>query len=48
MEQTAEMPEDVGIGMGKEDAGGRFTGKVPGDGLYGGCEGGQLRSWILI
>lgn len=33
------MPGDVGTGMGKENAGGGFAGKVPGYGLYGGYQG---------
>lgn len=40
MEQAAGVPGDVGTGMGKEDAGRGLAGEVPGDGLYGGYQGG--------
>ena len=36
----AGMPGYVGAGMGGEDAGGGLAGEVPGDGFYGGNEGG--------
>lgn len=39
MESATGVPGHAGAGVGKEDAGRGFAGKVPSDGFYGDYEG---------